>query len=141
MSIELNPYLMLLVFITFMALIYLLNRCLFKPMLLFMESRDGAIEGDLSKMQQYQNEKEALEAQAAQSIALARKEAAQILEVATKEAKATYEEKINAKKSENEAKLAQYKQELLEQKSELYAELKAQLPLFQKTLGAKLKEI
>lgn len=141
MSITLNPYLMLLVFITFILLIYLLNQWLFKPMLAFMNNRDSSIERDLLSTQTHKGDTQHIEEEIAQILSLARKEATQILESATKEAKATYESKINAKKAENESKLAQYKQELQEQKSQLYIELLEQLPLFKTILNTKLKQI
>ena len=141
MSITLNPYLMLLVFITFILLIYLLNQWLFKPILAFMNNRDSSIERDLLITQTHKVDTQHIEEEIAQILSLARKEATQILESATKEAKATYESKINAKKAENESKLAQYKQELQEQKSQLYTELLEQLPLFKTILNTKLKQI
>ncbi len=141
MSITLNPYLMLLVFITFILLIYLLNQWLFKPILAFMNNRDSSIERDLLSTQTHKGDIQHIEEEIAQILSLARKEATQILESATKEAKATYESKINAKKAENESKLAQYKQELQEQKSQLYTELLEQLPLFKTILNTKLKQI
>ena len=141
MSITLNPYLMLLVFITFMLLIYLLNQWLFKPMFKFMNDREASIESDLSNTQSQKGEIESINEQIAQNISAARKEAAQILESATKEAKSAYENAIEAKKAENESKLAQCKQELQEQKAELYKELLEQLPVFKSALSAKLKQI
>ncbi|CUU39418.1 MULTISPECIES: FoF1 ATP synthase subunit B' [Helicobacter] len=141
MSITLNPYLMLLVFVTFMLLIFLLNQWLFKPMLAFMSNRDSFIDQEITNTQGYRGEIDEIEKEIARTLSLARKEAAQILESATKEAKTNYEEKINAKKVENESKLAQAKQELEEQKSQLYAELLEQLPVFKNALNAKLEQI
>lgn len=141
MSITLNPYLMLLVFITFMLLIYLLNQWLFKPMFAFIDHRESFIEQETSDTQSYKDDIEKIEQEIAQTLASARKEAAQILENATKEAKVAYEEKISAKKAENDSKLASAKQELEEQKSQLYAELLEQLPIFKTALNAKLKQI
>lgn len=141
MSITLNPYLMLLVFITFIVLIYLLNQWLFKPMLTFMNNRESSIERDLLSTQTHKSDTQHIEEEIAQILSLARKEAAQILEAATKEAKTAYENKMNAKKAENESKLAQYKQELQEQKAQLYTELLEQLPLFKTILNTKLKQI
>lgn len=141
MSITLNPYLMLLVFITFIVLIYLLNQWLFKPMFIFMNDRDSFIEREISSTQRYRHDIKQIEEEIQKTISVARKEAAHILETATKEAKATYEEKINAKKAEHEGKLTQYKKELEEQKSQLYAELLEQLPTFKTALNTKLKQI
>ncbi|WP_300958022.1 FoF1 ATP synthase subunit B' [uncultured Helicobacter sp.] len=141
MSITLNPYLMLLVFITFIVLIYLLNQWLFKPMFIFMNDRDSFIEREISSTQGHRHDIEQIEGEIQKTISTARKEAAYILETATKEAKATYEEKINAKKAEHESKLAQYKKELEEQKSQLYAELLEQLPAFKTALNTKLQQI
>lgn len=141
MSITLNPYLMLLVFITFMVLIYLLNQWLFKPVLAFMSNRESFIEREMTNTQNYKGEIEKIEQEIEQTLSLARKEGAQILEQATKEAKTMYEDKINAKKAENENKLAQCKNELEEQKSQLYTELVGQLPVFKAALNTKLKQI
>lgn len=141
MSITLNPYLMLLVFIVFMLLIYLLNQWLYKPMFTFMKNRDESIQRDLQSTQGHKNDISQIEKEISEILQQARKEAAQILDTATREAKATYESKINSKKMENEAKLAQYKEELQTQKAELRSDLIAQLPLFRETLKTKLKQI
>ncbi|TLD96028.1 F0F1 ATP synthase subunit B' [Helicobacter jaachi] len=141
MSITLNPYLMLLVFITFMFLIYVLNQWLFKPMFAFMNARDNAIARDLSNAQSHKEQTQHIDDEIAQTLALARKEAAQILETATKEAKHAYEQNINAKKAENDKKLALFKQELQEQKAQLSNELREQLPIFRNSLSAKLHQI
>ncbi len=132
---------MLLVFITFMVLIYLLNQWLFKPVLAFMSNRESFIEREMTNTQNYKGEIEKIEQEIEQTLSLARKEGAQILEQATKEAKTMYEDKINAKKAENENKLAQCKNELEEQKSQLYTELVGQLPVFKTALNTKLKQI
>lgn len=141
MSITLNPYLMLLVFVTFILLIYLLNQWLFKPVMSFMSNRDSSIERDLSSTQNHRGDIQRIDEEIAQILSNARKEAAQILEAATKEAKATYEEKINAKKAENESKLTEYKKELQEQQTQLYNDLIEQLPVFKLALDSKLKQI
>lgn len=141
MSITLNPYLMLLVFITFILLIYLLNQWLFKPIISYMAERDNAIDRYVSNTQDYKNDIQHLDEESAQIISNARKEAAQILEIATREAKISYEEKINAKKAENESRLAEYKKELQEQKTQLYNDLLEQLPVFKLALDSKIKQI
>ncbi|WP_104743570.1 FoF1 ATP synthase subunit B' [Helicobacter cinaedi] len=141
MSITLNPYLMSLVFVTFILLIYLLNQWLFKPMMTFIDNRDASIERDLSSTQNHKGNIQRIDEEITQILSSARKEAAQILELATREAKATYEEKINAKKAENEKKLAESKQALQEQQTQLYAELLEQLPVFKLALDSKLKQI
>lgn len=141
MSIEPNPYLMLLVFTTFMCLIYLLNRWLFKPIFAFMNDRDSFIENEVANAQSNKNEIQAIEDEITKIISKARKEAAQILDVATKEAKAAYESKLSAEKAENENRLMQRRQELEQEKHQLYAELLEQLPTFKAALNAKLKQI
>lgn len=141
MSITLNPYLMLLVFVTFMLLIYLLNQGLFKPMLTFMNKRDEAIAQELAEAQAHKQETVKAEEEIGSILADARKESAQILEAATKEAKAMYESRINAKKAENDIKLAQYKQELSAQKAALIDDLSSQIPLYSAILNTKLKQI
>ena len=141
MSITLNPYLMSLVFVTFIFLIYLLNQWLFKPMMTFIDNRDASIERDLSSTQNHKGNIQRIDEEITQILSSARKEAAQILELATREAKATYEEKINAKKAENEKKLAESKQALQEQQTQLYTELLEQLPVFKLALDSKLKQI
>ena len=43
MTIIPTPWVMALVFVTFLILVYLLNRILYKPLLGFMEARDSSI--------------------------------------------------------------------------------------------------
>lgn len=46
MTIIPTPWVMALVFVTFLVLVYLLNRILYKPLLGFMEARDSSIKKD-----------------------------------------------------------------------------------------------
>ena len=46
MTIIPTPWVMALVFVTFLILVYLLNRILYKPLLGFMEARDSSIKKD-----------------------------------------------------------------------------------------------
>lgn len=110
-------------------------------MMAFMKNRDLSIEKDLSSTQGYKDDKAKVESEIEQTLSLARKEAAKLLEEAQRVAKSAYEDKISAKRAENEAKLNKAKQELLAQKSELYAELLNAMPSFKSALSAKLKQI
>lgn len=141
MGISLNPQLMLLVFVIFIASIYLLNKWLYQPIFNFMDSRDAMIKNDLDNASGNDSEIESINAERQNILDSARKEATAIKEKALLEAKAEYERQIEALKAENEKDLAVFLESAQKEKQSIKSALLAQMPEFQKSLNAKIKQI
>lgn len=141
MGISLNPQLMLLVFVLFIISIYLLNKWLYQPIFSFMDARDAMIKNDLDNASGNEGEIEAIKGEIESILDSARKEATAIKEKAILEAKAEYDKKIEALKAENEKDLANFLESMRVEKDNIKSALLAQLPDFQKSLNAKIKQI
>lgn len=141
MGISLNPQLMLLVFVLFILSIYLLNKWLYQPILSFMDARDAMIKNDLDNASGNEGEIEAIKGEIESILDSARKEATAIKEKAILEAKAEYDKKIEALKMENEKDLANFLESMRAEKDNIKSALLTQLPDFQKSLNAKIKQI
>ncbi|PAF52735.1 FoF1 ATP synthase subunit B' [Helicobacter sp. 13S00477-4] len=141
MSITLNPYLMLLVFVVFIITLYLLNIWLYKPLLSFMDNRDLSIEQDMQSIQENNQETLKIDKEIRQTIENARLEALQIVEKATTDAKLAYETKMTKKKMECAAKIDEFLKGLQTQKNDLKKQLLAEIPEFEITLRKKISQI
>ena len=141
MGISLNPQLMLLVFVLFILSIYVLNRWLYQPILNFMDARDAMIKNDLDNASGNEGEIVAIGGEIEGVLDAARKEATAIKEKAILEAKARYDSEIEALKAENEADLARFLESMQKEKESIKSALLAQMPEFQKSLNAKIKQI
>lgn len=127
--------------VIFLAVIFILNVLLYKPLLKFMDERAVSIENDEKKvkdnaleMTSFNEELESIKRQT-------RDEITAIKQKATTQAKSLADEEIKAKKDELEQKMQSFHSELAQEKSELEKELKLRLPLWQEALKKKLKDI
>lgn len=141
MSITVNPYLMLLVFIVFMISLYLLNIWLYKPIISFMDNREKTISDDLKHIQDNSYEIAQIDKEIKQIIENAHLESVQIIEEATNEAKIAYEAKINKKKAEANEKFEEFQNLLQNQRVELKSNLLSQMSEFKKSLKSKISQI
>ena len=141
MGISLNPQLMLLVFVLFILSIYVLNRWLYQPILNFMDARDAMIKNDLDNASGNEGEIVAIGGEIEGVLDTARKEATAIKEKAILEAKAKYDEAIESLKIEQEKDLARFLESMQKEKESIKSALLAQMPDFQKSLNAKIKQI
>ena len=73
---DIDPLLMLLVFVVFVVSVYFLNEVLYKPLLSFMDNRDKSIKNDLESIRGNDRDIAVLQAEAENILANARKEAA-----------------------------------------------------------------
>ena len=141
MGISLNPQLMLLVFVLFILSIYVLNRWLYQPILNFMDARDAMIKNDLDNASGNEGEIVAIGSEIEGVLDAARKEATAIKEKAILEAKAKYDKAIESLKVEQEKDLARFLESMQKEKESIKSALLAQMPDFQKSLNAKIKQI
>ncbi|PAF41859.1 FoF1 ATP synthase subunit B' [Helicobacter sp. 11S03491-1] len=141
MSITINPYLMLLVFIVFMITLYLLNIWLYRPLLTFMDNREASVKQDLQHIQDNTQEILEIEKEIKQILENARIQSSQIIEEATNEAKIAYEAKISKKKAESAVKIEEFFNELQVQKNDLKNQLLVKMEDFENSLKLKISQI
>lgn len=138
---DINPLLMLLVLVVFVILIYLLNEWLYKPLMGFMENRDRSIKNDLDSILGNDKEVTALQAEADQILAKAKKEAGSIKEEAYESAKKSADARVDAKRLELERQKADYMAQLQKEQKELRASLLSQMDVFKGSLKNKMQQL
>lgn len=106
-----------------------------------MDARDAMIKNDLENASGNEDEIEAIKNEMANILESARKEATLIKEKAILEAKDKYNKHIDAIKQENEKDLANFLESMRIEKDNIKSALLAQMPTFQKSLNAKIKQI
>ncbi|MDO7252747.1 F0F1 ATP synthase subunit B' [Helicobacter cappadocius] len=141
MTITVNPYLMLLVFIVFLVSVFFLNTWLYRPLLSFMDKREASITQDLQHVQQSDQEIIRINEEIKQIIENARLESTQIIEQASNEAKLEYEAKIAKKKVEFASKLEDFFVELKKEESVLKDSLVAHISDFELSLKTKISQM
>jgi F-type H+-transporting ATPase subunit b len=138
---DIHPGLMVFVLILFLALLVVLNRMLFQPLLKFMDDRERSIAKDLESAKGLSGNSEELNKEAQEVLAKAKAEATAIKQKAIEEEKALAESKIETKQKELEKAYEAFKAELEENKSKLKNELLSQMPLFKESLKAKFSRL
>lgn len=141
MTIIPTPWVMALVFVTFLILVYLLNRILYKPLLGFMEARDSSIKKDSEGIEGNATEIKALKKEIEEILHNAKQEAALIKNKAQEDAKQKAEAKIAQKREELNIKYKDFVVGLDEEKINLRNSLLSQVPLFKENLKAKLGKL
>ena len=141
MSIIPTPWVMALVFFTFLILIYLLNRILYKPLLGFMDARDSSIKKDSEGIEGNAADVKALKAEAEVILQNARQEASLIKNKAQENAKQMADAKITQKREELNLKYNEFTAILEEEREELKKTLLSKIPLFEESLKAKMAKL
>ncbi|MCE3046893.1 hypothetical protein [Helicobacter kayseriensis] len=115
MSLTLNPYLMLLVFIVFMALIICLNTLLYRPMLHFIQKRNQSLQGGLLGLDEDKRKVQDIQLEIQKLLNEAKQEAKEIRNTATKEAQKKYNESFERAKIELENRFEESRRVLISQ--------------------------
>ncbi len=138
---DIQPSVMLFVFVVFITLLFLLNQILYKPLLGFMEERDDSIAKDLETSKRLSNNSDEMHTKAAQIIDDAKSEAASIRQKATDEAKLIALSKIEAKQKELESEYKKFSKSLEKSKETFVESLLAQVPQFKDAIKSKLSQL
>ena len=138
---EIDKELLLLTVVVFLALIYLLNKILFKPVLNFVDARDQSIIESEKEIANYGKDVKKYEEESAAILAKAREEVNAIkavaMQIANEEAKA----KIEHRKNELEQEYKEFEDALKIENEELKVELRKNLAEIKSTLKAKLSNL
>lgn len=141
MTSEVSLHLMALVFVVFLATLYLLNIWLFKPLIHFMDRREESINQDMQEIKDSASEVEYINQEIQQILDNARHEARQMIEAALAEAKSVSDVKLARHRSENQARLQEFAKKLEDEKACLKINLLSQKAFFQDTLRKKISQI
>ncbi len=127
--------------VIFLAVIFILNVLLYKPLLKFMDERAVSIDNDEKKVKDNFEEMTNFGEELTKIKQDTRDEINTIKQKATAQARSLADEEIQKKKDELEQKMQAFTTQLLQEKNELEHELKLRLPLWQESLRKKIKEL
>ncbi len=127
--------------VIFLAVIFILNVLLYKPLLKFMDERAVSIDNDEKKVKDNFEEMTNFGEELSKIKQDTRDEINAIKQKATAQARSLADEEIQKKKDELEQKMQAFTTQLLQEKNELEHELKLRLPLWQESLRKKIKEL
>lgn len=127
--------------VIFLAVIFILNVLLYKPLLKFMDERAVSIDNDEKKVKDNFEEMTNFGEELTKIKQDTRDEINAIKQKATAQARSLADEEIQKKKDELEQKMRAFTTQLLQEKNELEHELKLRLPLWQESLRKKIKEL
>ena len=127
--------------VIFLAVIFILNVLLYKPLLKFMDERAVSINNDEKKVKDNFEEMTNFGEELTKIKQDTRDEINAIKQKATAQARSLADEEIQKKKDELEQKMQAFTTQLLQEKNELEHELKLRLPLWQESLRKKIKEL
>jgi len=138
---DIHVPLMLFVLVLFLALLVVLNRMLYVPLVKFMDDRDNAISKDLNAARNLSGSSEALLAEAEEILEEARKKATEIRQESIDEAKTLAESKAENKRAELDKEYRSFVENLESEKEALRNSLLSQMPLFKESLKAKFSKL
>ena len=127
--------------VIFLAVIFILNVLLYKPLLKFMDERAVSIDNDEKKVKENAQEMSDFGEELENIKKQTRDEIAAIKQKATMEARISVDNEIINKKTQLESKMQAFYTQLNAEKTELENELKMRLPLMQEALKKRLKDI
>lgn len=127
--------------VIFLAVIFILNVLLYKPLLKFIDERAVSIDNDEKKVKDNFEEMTNFGEELSKIKQDTRDEINAIKQKATAQARSLADEEIQKKKDELEQKMQAFTTQLLQEKNELEHELKLRLPLWQESLRKKIKEL
>lgn len=141
MEIMPNPQVMLVVFIVFMATMFLLNKFVFQPLFAFMDKREQKIASDLQLVTQEYSELKRIENEIHTILSEAKAKAFAIREEQIEEAKKIANEKIEAMQKNNKEKMEAFMTKLHDNKDSMKKNLRASVGDIESLLVTKIKSI
>lgn len=138
---DINPIMMLIVFVVFIGTLSLLKKWYFLPMQEFMDQRDESIRKDLENTRSNSDEIDALYAEADSALVEAKKEATKIRESAMAAVNQALHDAVEEKKQAMEKEYAKFMEELGGERSNLKNSLLSQVPLYRESLKAKISQL
>ncbi|BCD62533.1 F-type H+-transporting ATPase subunit b [Nitratiruptor sp. YY08-26] len=138
---DINIGLVLLTAIVFLALVFLLNSMLYRPLLTFMTQREESIRRDLENANSNEEGSEKLLEEAKAIIADAKAQASSMKKEAIEEVRAEVSKMVEAKKAELENRKEALMEEIKKEEESVRSTLISQMPLFKEALKAKFNTL
>ncbi len=138
---DIHVSLMLFVLVLFLALLVVLNRMLYNPLLKFMDDRDSAIAKDLNAARSLSGNTEELYAEADGILDEARSKASEIRQKAIDESKVLAESKADSRRSDLDKEYISFMENLDSEKENLKNSLLSQIPLYKESIKAKFSKL
>lgn len=138
---DISPALLLVAVTTFLVMLVLLNKMLYRPLLEFVQNRDKAIANDYENAGKNTSDISAYQEEAERIIREAKAEAAKIRADVIQEAKETSLRKIEQRKAELEEEYGAFLEGLGKERTELKTSLLEQMPVFKDGIQTKLQHI
>lgn len=136
-----NPQVMLVVFIVFVATMFLLNKFVFQPLFTFMDQREQKVANDLQIVTQEDNELQRIENEIHAILSDAKAKAFAMKEEQIEEAKKIASAKIEAIQNDNREKIEAFIAKLHNNKDAIKQDLRASFGDIESLLVAKIKNI
>jgi F-type H+-transporting ATPase subunit b len=127
--------------VIFLALLFILNKILYKPLLDFIDNRSALIKKDLENATKNSADTSIYYEEADKIILDAKNKAAKERADILAKAKIDSENKIKEKKNRLEVEYIEFTKALEKEKKELKNALNGQLPLYKEAIKAKLSKI
>ncbi|TSA86980.1 HrpE/YscL family type III secretion apparatus protein [Helicobacter mehlei] len=141
MNISINLYLMLVVFVTFIVLMWLLHLWVYQPLLANMDGREGSMQKDRQFIDNTTKEIVASKQEAKNLLREARLQADKILQDALQQARSNYEVVLAQKEEELNKDYKRFATQLKESKSNLKLQLLQDLPALEASLKLKISQM
>ncbi len=138
---DLNLWLMIFVAALFLGLVYILNKILYKPLMMFMDKREKSIRDDMASSTKNSDDIDDLLNQANEKISIAKSEAAVIKEDATNKAKNDALKKLEQSTAKIEGEYTSFLQQLSKDKISLKKSVSANVASYQNDIKIKIKNI
>jgi F-type H+-transporting ATPase subunit b len=138
---DINPILLAVTIIVFLALIAVLNSWLYRPLFAYMEKRDADIKKDLDEVGSNDEEIATLKAQAQSIVDNAKREVTELREKVIANAKELANSKIEAKRAELATDYSEFETSLDGEREQIKVALLSQVPLFKEAVKAKFAQI
>jgi len=138
---DVSPALLLVAVATFLVMLVLLNKMLYRPLLEFVQNRDKAIANDYENAGKNTSDISAYQEEAERIIREAKAEATKIRADVIQEAKETSLRKIEQRKAELEEEYGAFLEGLSKERVELKTSLLEQMPMFKDGIQTKLQHI
>ncbi len=132
---------MLVVFVTFLLLMWLSNVWIYKPMLANMDAREGSIGQDSAFIDKTTQEITHLKQEASHLVKEARLRANKILQDSLQKAREDYEHALTQKEGDLQKDFEAFMHALKESKSELKLQLSQDLPALEVSLQQKISQM
>ena len=138
---DINPILVLTVFVTFLTLLYILNLTLFKPLVKHIDDRTFQIKKDLENAKSNSSNVNDILEEANHIVAAAKKEAALIQEEVSLKAKQTANSKLKIAQNDIDLEYEAFTKKLAKERVVLRESLLLEIPVFKERLKNKINLI